>query len=730
MSGVLSSAGGARLGAAVLCGGAAALLGVMRLRARAYDTWRWLEEVDGEAALGWVRARNAALPFDGRGALFERLKKIFDSTDKIPFVDQRNGQLYNFWKDEVAVRGVWRRTSLESYRTAAPSWTTLLDLDALSASEGRPWVFKEVMYLEPPQGSAAPTERALLMLSPGGGDAVEIREWDVVRERFVPAAEQPFFLSEAKTRVAWKDRDTLLVGTDFGPGSMTSSGYARLVKEWKRGTPLAAARTVFEGAAGDVSVGAAMMHERGGVRLEMVFRMTSFYTSDKVVLSASGLPGLRADLAFPVTLSLPSDMKVETFADQALLRPRSDFLGFKSGSVLALPMATLLNARSAGDIAARDLVPLFEPSATVALADLCKTKSHVLLVLQADVKSKLEAWRYEGGGRWARLPTQGAEGAIRSLHAWPVDALNADTYWMTEDSFVQPTTLLMADASGRTRPEKLKNEIERFTAGGIEMSQHFATSADGTKVPYFQVGTKAGDGAPRPTLLYGYGGFEIPLQASYQVTTGVAWLEKGNVYVMANIRGGGEYGPAWHQAALKASRHKAYEDFEAIARDLVRRGVTTHKQLGCCGGSNGGLLTGNMLTRSPELWGAVIIMVPLLDMKRFNKLLAGASWMAEYGNPDTEDWDNFLHKYSPYHNLKPGTKYPPVLFQTSTRDDRVHPGHARKMAAKMIDMFGANNVLYWENTEGGHGGASTNAQRAEMWTVAYQFLTASLPAKV
>mmetsp|Transcript_22757 Transcript_22757/g.64629 ORF Transcript_22757/g.64629 Transcript_22757/m.64629 type:complete len:615 (+) Transcript_22757:2-1846(+) len=609
--------------------------------------------------------------------------------------------------------------------------------DALSREESEKWVWKGAVVLDLGPGCAS--DRALIKLSPGGGDAVEIREFDLVAEKFLDADARPFRLPAAKTSISYKDANTVFVGSDFGPGSMTSSGYARQVKEWRRGQPIAEAKLVFEGDVSDVSVGGSYIRERGGVEYELMNQNTGFYSSKKFVRSVKGIPGLTLQLGKNGAqhVALPDDVELDTFADQLLVSLRSAWKGFAAGSLIAAPAKAVLSARSQDDLSKDDFVVLFQPRERIALRDYADTKSRLVLRVLDTVKSRFETWQYTDG-TWARaaspkLPSGGAKAAdkgdgeeIATVDCWPVESRSSELVWITHESFVQPTSLLLADLASGAEAETLKKEHEWFDAADVELTQHFATSLDGTQVPYFMV-AKRSQGGPRPTLLYGYGGFEISLESNYQVTSGLGWVEAGNVYVCANIRGGGEFGPEWHQAALKANRNKAYEDFEGIARDLVARGVTTHKQLGCMGGSNGGLLTGNMLARSPELFGAIVIMVPLLDMKRFNKLLAGASWMAEYGNPDTDDWDNFLHKYSPYHNVDAARRdhYPPVLFTTSTRDDRVHPGHARKLAAKLRDM-GAREVHYWENIEGGHGGASTNEQRAQMWTIAYQFLSHAL----
>jgi prolyl oligopeptidase len=664
------------------------------------DPFIWLEDVSGKRALEWVKARNAVTTSELAESedfqqLFDRLLKILDSRDRIPFISKIGPYYYNFWRDEKNKRGIWRRTTLDEYRKSEPKWEIVLDLDALASEEKENWVWKGAVFLKPKK------ERCLVMLSRGGADATVMREFDVTTKSFV---KDGFTLPEAKSRVSWKDLNTLYVGTDFGPGSLTKSGYPRVTKEWKRGTPLSEATVVFEGQENDVSAGASWDLTPGYER-EFAIRAITFYTNEVYVRR-------RGDF---VKIDKPDDAEVNIHRDWLLLTLRTPWkVGDKtypSGALLAAKFDDYLEGKKHFQV-------LFTPTAKKSLAGISPTRNYFILNELDNVVNKLYVLKPQKGV-WHReaLPVAAP---MSSISAAAVDDDESDDYFLTSSNYLMPSNLALGTI-GQPTLEILKSGPKFFNADGLEISQHEATSKDGTKVPYFQVSRKdlKLDGT-NPTLLYGYGGFEIALTPSYQALTGAAWLERGGVYVVANIRGGGEFGPEWHQAALKANRHRAYEDFAAVADDLVRRGVTSPDHLGAMGGSNGGLLMGNMLTLYPEKFGAIVCQVPLLDMKRYHKLLAGASWMAEYGNPDDPQEWKFIKTYSPYHNVKADGKYPRTLFTTSTRDDRVHPGHARKMVARMIEM--GHDVLLYENIEGGHGGAADNKQAAFMAALAYQFL--------
>ena len=673
------------------------------------DPWLWLERIDTDEARAWVDARNAAteaeLQADPRFApLRERLTSILDSSDKIPYVGVHGGWCYNFWRDATHVRGVWRRATLDEYRKPAPSWETVLDLDALARAENENWVWAGVSWLEPQ------ADRCLISLSRGGGDAKVVREFDLPTLSFVADG---FTLPEAKSDVSWIDRDTLFVGTDFGPGSLSESGYPRIVKEWKRGTPLAAATTVYEAAPGDMAASGYQDNSPGWERA-FVLRQIDFYTSELFWRRGDRL--LRIDK--------PIDASAFALRDQLVIELRSDWtvdgVTYPQGALLA----TGFDAFVAGN---RAFEVLFAPTPMTSLDGVAATRSSLLLTVLDNVKNRVVELRHENGA-WARREVDVP--GIGSLGVSALDSDHSDDYFLTVTDFLHPTTLYLMHAGSDER-QPLKAMPAFFEAWPYEVSQHAAASGDGTLVPYFVVARKAKDGAAGasgPTLLYGYGGFEVSLKPFYSGMTGAAWLEQGGTYVLANIRGGGEFGPRWHQAALRQHRQRAFDDFIAVGQDLVARGVTTPRQLGIMGGSNGGLLVGAALTQRPDLFGAVVCQVPLLDMRRYHLLLAGASWMGEYGDPDDADDWAYLARYSPYHNVRPGERYPRVLFTTSTRDDRVHPAHARKMAARMLDQ--GHDVLYWENTEGGHAGAADNAQTARMVALTYTFLLRQLGAHV
>ncbi len=678
------------------------------------DPWLWLEDVGGEAPLAWVAERNARTvdaygESDAFAASRDRFKAILDSDERIPYVSKLGDGWYNFWRDGEHPRGLWRRTTLEEYRKESPAWETVLDVDALAAAEDENWVWKGAECRRPD------FRRCLVLLSRGGADAVVVREFDLVEKTFV---EDGFSLPEAKSGVDWAGPDTIFVGTDFGPGSMTESGYPRIAKIWQRGTPLEEAAVLFEGSAEDVSVSA--YAHLGEYPRAFVRRGLDFWNSETY---------LRRDGEL-VRIDAPTSANVSVFRERLFLRLTQDWTVDGATHAAGSFLAADLEAFLAGD---RALETLFAPTPTVSLEGVALTRNHVILTLLDNVAYRLEVLT-PGADGWRRRGLPAGDG-FESTYAVAVDRETSDAFFLHVNGYLTPPTLAHgvlggaadgATAAAEVPVEVLKTTPALFDAQGLQVTQHFAVSADGTRVPYFEV-RRPGDEGPGPTLLYGYGGFEISLTPGYQALTGAGWLEAGGAYAVANIRGGGEYGPDWHRAALKENRPLAYQDFIAVAEDLVRREVTTPRQLGVMGGSNGGLLMGNMLTMRPDLFGAVVAQVPLFDMRRYHQLLAGASWMAEYGDPDIpEEWA-FLEGFSPYHNVDPEGSYPPVLVTTSTRDDRVHPGHARKMVAKMTAL--GHGVDYYENVEGGHAGAADNAQSAFMWALAYEFLWRRLGAE-
>ncbi|MDB6163372.1 MAG: family peptidase [Xanthomonadaceae bacterium] len=685
----------------------------------ATDAYAWLEDVTGAEPLAWVRGENARTDLElavapGFASLETSLRAILDSEDKIPDVDKIGAYYYNFWKDARHERGVWRRTTLDEYRKPQPLWETVIDLDALAALEGEPWVWHGADCLKPAY------ERCLVALSRGGSDADVTREFDLATKQWV---EDGFFRPQAKGALGWIDRDTVYVTTDFGPdangmSSMTTSGYPRIARLWHRGTPMASSTLVYAGEPTDLAISA--FHDATpGFERDFVSRALDFYSDALYLRSADGAL-CKVDVPASAIKSVHREWLLLQLRDPWLL----DGTTWTAGSLLATRFDDFMAGK-------RSIEALFEATPSTSLESFAWTRHHLVLNVLDDVKNRLSVLTPQADGGWARTAFVGAP-AIGTLGVRAVDEESSDAVWLTASDYLTPSTLALAQLSmdaGGAEPDVLKTMPAFFDASGDTIEQHFAVSLDGTRVPYFLVRPKnlAFDGKA-PTLLYGYGGFEVSLTPAYSGLVGKGWLEPsdqrgGGVYVVANIRGGGEYGPRWHQAALRHNRHKAYEDFAAVAHDLVARRITSPRHLGIMGGSNGGLLVGNMLTQHPQSFGAVVIQVPLLDMKRYSHLLAGASWMAEYGDPDTADWD-YIRTFSPYQLLDPKCDYPPTLLWTTTRDDRVHPAHARKMAAAMLAA--GKDVRYFENTEGGHGAGATNQQTAHVWALTYAFLWKAL----
>lgn len=671
------------------------------------DPYLWLEEVTGERALDFARTRNKIVierfaSSDRFDKLQGRILDMLDTDAKIAYPGRRGPWLYNYWRDAEHPRGLWRRTTFAEYVKAEPDWDVLIDLDALAAAEDENWVWGSVGLLRPEQ------TRALISLSRGGADAKVVREFDMEKREFIAAADGGFYLPEAKSQIGWIDIDTVYVGTDFGPDSMSDSGYPRLAKRWRRGTSLDEAETVFEGESSDVAV-SAVYDRTPGYERHYISRATDFFNEEVYLLeSDSSL----------IRLETPTDATVSWYKDWLLVRLKSPWdVGGRSyppGVLLAANFPEFLGGAS-------DFEVLFTPDAHTALHGYGWTENHLLLSTLEDVQTKLYVLT-PGSGGWRREPLADTP-PMATTSAMNLDPLEGgDEFMLTTSGFTTPATLLASSVGGTTT--QLKQEPHFFDADGVDTEQFFARSADGTMVPYFVIRHRDRKGAPAPTVMSGYGGFEVSRTPSYSGASGMGWLERGGTWVMTNIRGGGEYGPQWHTSVQKANRYKVYEDFAAIAADLVTRGITTAEQLGAVGGSNGGLLMGVMLTRYPELFGGIVCQVPLLDMRRYHLLLAGASWMAEYGDPDDPaEWE-YISKYSPYQNVRADRTYPPILLTTSTRDDRVHPGHARKMAALLEEQ--GHRVWYHENIEGGHGGAADNKQSAFQAALIYEFFTQTL----
>jgi prolyl oligopeptidase len=655
------------------------------------DPYIWLEEVDGEEALTWVSEQNEhsleQLQGDSRyETLREEALALYEASDRIPYGSYFGGMVHNFWQDENNVRGVWRSTSLESYASEDPVWETVLDIDALAEEEGENWVYKGRSCLPPEY------RRCLVRLSRGGGDAVVTREFDAQTGSFV---EDGFFVPEAKSRVSWIDENTLFVGTDFGEGSLTSSGYPRTVRVWTRGTQLSDARQIAEADTSDVSIGGFVTWRPEG-ETRFVQLTPEFFRSE--------LYWLTDDLE-PIQVPLQEDASFSGLMDDRLLvRLRSDWtVGgsvFPSGSLVSMSLPESVRTGEPSEV---ELI--LAPTDRSAIRGVSGTRDAALVsVLEEVTGSVLRLTRT--GDRWNLEPVDLPANGNVSLTS--TDAFS-DVVMASFQSFTVPNRLyLMQDG---VEPTVIKSLPDRFDATGFVTEQKFATSADGERIPYFVVrpADLPFDGTA-PTLMYGYGGFEVSLTPSYASPGTIAWLKQGGVYVLANIRGGGEFGPRWHEAALLENRQRAFDDFIAVGEDLVASGITSPEHLGISGGSNGGLLVGAVTMQRPDLFGAVVCAVPLLDMLRYHKLLAGASWMAEYGNPDDPEMRAVIEAYSPYQNVSPDGEYPEIFFWTNTRDDRVHPGHPRKMVARMQEQ--EHPVLYYENTEGGHSAGANLRQAA------------------
>lgn len=669
----------------------------------AIDPYLWLEEVESSRALDWVRQRNVrslgVLEGDARfSGLNASALEIVNASDRIPAPSFWAGAISNFWQDRNSVRGVWRRATLESYRGASPAWETVLDIDGLARDEGKNWVFRGGNCLEPDE------RYCLVQLSDGGKDAVTIREFDAVTRRWIDGG---FAFPEGKQSVSWIDRNTLLVSREWAPGEMTTSGYAYVVKRVTRGQPLERAVEVFRGERTDVSASGFTLRDADGhVRATLISRGRTFWESELYHLTPTGT----RQLPFPGRHSLHG------LVNGALLfTVNEDWNGFTSGDVLSYELAALLR-----DPATARAELVLRPGPRESVEGISVTKSRVVVALYENVRGAAYAYRREANG-WARTRLPLPENVTVSLSS--VEQ-GSDRLFVNVSGYLTPQTLLLVDAAAVTA-EMIKQAPAKFDATGLVVEQHEATSADGTKVPYFLV--RRAD-APRdgntPTLLYGYGGFQVSQLPSYSAIRGKLWLERGGAFAVANTRGGGEFGPAWHQAAIGANRDRAHEDFIAVAEDLIAKKFTSPRRLGIQGGSQGGLFMGVAMTRRPELFSAVIIGVPLFDMLRYHLLLAGASWIGEYGNPDVPAERAWIMKYSPYQALAAGRNYPEPFIFTSTKDDRVHPGHARKAAARLEEL--GYQYLYYENIDGGHSAAANLVESARRNALEYTYLTRKL----
>lgn len=710
----------------------------------------WLDDITGNQALEWASRwssetvsalddASAQLSPNFRHDLQERLVEALDTDARIPYPVRRGEYLYNFWRDAKHPRGVWRRTSLESFLAGGPNntateWEVLIDLDELAKEEDENWVWKGTSCRYPDY------DRALIRLSRGGADATVIREFDLSTGEFVHT-DEAFYLPEAKSDVSWVTRDSILVGTDFGPDSLTSSGYPRQVRKWNRGTPLAEAELVFSGHHDDVAVGGWFDNTEGFQRL-FVERAEDFYNMQTFV-SAERPGKLSSQFGGGFSLQIvevPTDCSVSVHREWLVLMPRSEFAGIPAGAVAVAKLEEWLSGN-------REVETIFTPDAHSSFQSLAWTKDFVVLTTLHDVATRLvtlEIGTWQPVSAFGELPEQATVSVIDT------SSERDNEIWLVSSSMTEPATLWHGYVGETTSTSTSTTDVQRsdgtngvperqnvdggltiarqapdlFETTGLSTRLHWATSADGTQIPYRITGAFAAqdDVVKRPTLVHAYGGFEVSLVPGYSAARGLGWLERGGYFVEANLRGGGEFGPEWHSSVVKKERMRVYEDHQAVLKDLVARGYCAPEQLAVRGGSNGGLLSAVCLTLYPQLVGAVVSQVPLADMLRYHTLSAGASWMAEYGDPDIPDERAAIEEYSPVQRVarREDATYPPVLVTTSTRDDRVHPAHARSLAWLLRDAD--QDVDYYENIEGGHAGAADNKQVAFMESLIYTWL--------
>ncbi len=662
------------------------------------DPYLWLEEVEGERALDWVREQNARSLEELQGdtryeALLEEARAILTSEERIPAASLRGGYAYNFWQDQEHVRGLWRRMPVSDYVEGSEDWDVILDIDALAEEEGENWVYEGASCLEPDY------ERCILTLSRGGSDAAVRREFDIASREFI---EDGYRLEEAKASLAWLGETEMLVGTSTD--GATDSGYPVKTRLWTRGTPFEEAEVLFEGETSDVGVWPFSIYDhKSGEHVGGIVRAVTFYDSEHHLRMPDGS---FEKLPFPSKVDLAGYLGGRIIVS---LNEDWDFGGqsFPIGSVVAY------------DPQAGTAQLVFSPSDTQAVQSVSSGPDAIYVSLLDDINGRILRFA-PGDDGWSSEPVGLPENGVVNVAS--IDEVAGEMLLYHEDP-TTPETLYYKAADAE--PEPIKRTPDFFDTEGVTVTQYKATSSDGTQIPYTVIAKKdVLEGGPAPTIQYGYGGFQVPILPGYSGTTGKLWVENGGVYVIANIRGGGEYGPSWHQAGLKGERQKIYDDFYAVSKDLIDRGITTSEQLGILGGSNGGLLMGVSMTQRPDLYQAIGIGVPLLDMLRYHKLLAGASWVGEYGSPDVPEERAFLETISPYQNLEEDEDYPRPFFFTSTKDDRVHPGHARKMARKMQGY--GQPFLYYENIEGGHGAAANLEQTAKRLALQYTYFANAL----
>lgn len=669
------------------------------------DPYLWLEEIESTKSLEFVNAQNK-LTFERLDkvkeykTIYAKSLEIYNSVDKIATPTIYGDFVYNFWKDKDHERGIWRRSPKPAYLSGKPVWEVLLDLDELSRKDDSKWVFSGASGLYPAYN------RFLVSLSKGGGDAVFIKEFDVTKKSFI---ENGFAVDEAKGDASYIDENTVSISTDFGENTMTTSGYPRQARIWKRGSVLKDAKLIYESSPTDLGTWASELRDDDVPYLFVTCALTIFTSHSFVWIDNKA-----------VKLDIPDDRdlgSLNLLKNQLVIILKSDWhvdgKTYKEGSLVSLNFTELIKGK-------KEIQLIFQPDEFTSVLEVSTTKDNLLVNILTNVKNELYNYSLTDG-KWSKEKVKAPDFGTISI---TTTDKTSNLYFFSFENFLTPTTLYATNADDNS-VKAYKSLPAYFDAGKYKVDQFKAKSADGTLIPYFVVSAKTMKYTGKnPTLIYAYGGFGVSEQPYYSGAIGNAWLENGGVYILANIRGGGEFGPKWHDAGVKEKRQNVYNDFHAVAEDVIARRITSSKNLGILGGSNGGLLVGVAFTQRPDLYNAVICAAPLLDMKRYSQLLAGASWMGEYGDPDkAEEWE-YIKKYSPYQNVKSGVNYPEVLFMTSTKDDRVHPGHARKMTAKMIGM--GYPVLFYENTEGGHAGASTNEQRAKANALMYSFLLTKL----
>jgi prolyl oligopeptidase len=672
------------------------------------DPFLWLEQVSSPRAMAWVNAENAktvaVLERDSRyAALHAEAVKLAEARDRIPYPSVIGGQIYNFWQDAEHVHGVWRRTTLASYRTASPVWTTVLDLDALSKAEKANWFWKGSTCLEPAE------RRCMVRLSDGGEDAITVREFDLPSASFVKGG---FTLPHGKQDVAWESADTLLVSREWNSGELTKSGYPFIIKRLARGQPLSAAVEVFRGSASDVRAGPFTLDDGSGNHVVLVERAPSFFESEQRVLTPRGFEKLAIPLKSSITGLVAGQLVISL---DTVWSPGGE-RAFPAGSLVSIPLASAM-------VNPAQLAPtlIVTPGPRESVGSASATRDALVVTQLDNVRGRAYVYTPSSAGAWTRSKIDFPD----NLSIDNIDAdLHSNTAFVSVDGFLTPSSVWLVDAKTRS-VASVKSLPAKFDASRDTVEQFEATSTDGTRIPYFVVhrlGMKL-DGS-NPTILTAYGGFQVSMTPGYSAAIGKLWLERGGVWVLANIRGGGEFGPAWHEAGLKTRRQAIYDDFASVGRDLVTRGITSARRLGIEGGSNGGLLMGVEFTQHPELWNAVDIQVPLLDMLRYEQIAAGASWVGEYGSVSNPDERAFLASISPYNNVRAGVKYPEPFIWTTTKDDRVGPQHARKFAAKLASMD--IPYLFYEVTEGGHGSGASLSERAHTTALEMTYFTREL----